>query len=76
MLTRNVCRPTKLTSLARTFATSPRHLDRSPALGDIQPGGAEAYNARQKEFRDGLEAARKRKEQAERTLPSRSPTNM
>ena len=55
-------------SLIRTFTTTSlcRETPRSPALSDLSPGGAEAYNARQKEFRDGLEAAKKRKEQADR----------
>jgi hypothetical protein len=61
-------------SLLRTFTTSlSRDSGRAPALSDLQPGGAEAYNARQKEFRDGLEAAKKRKEQADRQLLASVP---
>ena len=54
-------------SLLRFFATSTvsREFPRSPALGDITHDGADVFNAKQKEFRDGLEAARKRKEQAD-----------
>jgi hypothetical protein len=57
---------TSLTSLARTFTTTSLCRSRAPGLGDIPPGTAEAYNAKQKQFRDGLEEARKRKEQADR----------
>lgn len=76
MLARKLPRTTsQLTSLTRTFTSTSlsRNQARSPALGDVQPGGAEAYNARQKEFRDGLEAARKRKEQAERQSLNATP---
>ena len=54
-------------SLVRAFTTSAlcREPARSPGLGDITPDGTEAFNTRQKEFRDGLEAAKKRKDQAE-----------
>jgi hypothetical protein len=34
-------------------------------MSDITPDSAEIFNQKQKEFRDGLEAARKRKEQAD-----------
>ena len=59
-------------SLIRTFTTTSlcRESPRSPALSDIQPGTAESYNAKQKEFRDGLEAAKKKKEQADRQFLS------
>jgi len=55
-------------SLVRAFTTSAlcREPARSPGLGDITPDGTEAFNTRQKEFRDGLEAAKKRKDQAEK----------
>jgi len=55
-------------ALVRTFTTSTlcREPARSPGLGDITPDGADAFNTRQKEFRDGLEAAKKRKEQADK----------
>ncbi|KIW46330.1 hypothetical protein, variant [Exophiala oligosperma] len=55
-------------SLFRAFTTSAlcREPARSPGLGDITPDGTDAFNTRQKEFRDGLEAAKKRKEQAEK----------
>ncbi|KIW52329.1 hypothetical protein, variant [Exophiala xenobiotica] len=55
-------------SLVRAFTTSTlcREPARSPGLGDVTPNGTEAFNTRQKEFRDGLEAAKKRKDQAEK----------
>lgn len=55
-----------LTSLSRTFTTTCVSRKRAPGLGDIPPGTAETYNAKQKQFREGLEEARKRKEQADR----------
>lgn len=71
MLARKLPRSSsQVPSLIRTFTASSisRSAPRSPALSDIEPGSAEAYNVRQKEFRDGLEAAKKRKEQADRQL--------
>jgi hypothetical protein len=57
---------TSQVSLARAFSTSlVREAPRSPAMSDITPDSAEIFNQKQKEFRDGLEAARKRKEQAD-----------
>jgi len=55
-------------SLIRAFTTSAlcREPARSPGLGDITPDGTDAFHTRQKEFRDGLEAAKKRKDQAEK----------
>jgi len=38
---------------------------RAPALGDITPDAATSFNKKQKEFRDGLVAAQKQKEQQE-----------
>lgn len=54
--------------LLRSFTTSSstiRESIRSPGIGDITPHGAETFNAKQKEFRENLEAARKAKEQAD-----------
>ncbi len=58
---------TQASSLVRAFTTAPlcRDAPRSPALSDLTSEGAYTFNAKQKEFRDGLEAARKRKEQAD-----------
>ena len=78
MLARKLPRSSsQATSLLRSFTTTSlcRETRRSPALSDIQPGGAEAYNARQKEFRDGLEAQKKKKEQADRQLLHASVPN-
>ncbi|EEH23489.1 hypothetical protein PABG_05700 [Paracoccidioides brasiliensis Pb03] len=43
-------------------------LCRAPSIRDITPDAAASFNARQKEFRDNLEAARKKKEQQESQL--------
>lgn len=40
---------------------------RAPALADITPDAAASFNRKQKEFRDGLIAAQKQKEQQEST---------
>jgi len=42
---------------------------RSPSIRNITPEDAAEFNARQKEFRENLEAARKRREQQERDQP-------
>jgi len=71
MLTRRLPRSSsRPSSLFRAFTTSHRSRDpgRSPGLGDVTPDGADGFNSRQKEFRDGLEAAKKRKEQADSQL--------
>ncbi|KAI1919166.1 hypothetical protein LOZ58_004371 [Ophidiomyces ophidiicola] len=46
--------------VTRTFATSSAAF-RSPSIRDITPDNAATFNARQKEFRENLEAARKKK---------------
>ncbi len=53
--------------LLRSFTSSTivREPPRSPSLGDVTPDGADTFNARQKEFRENLEAAKKAKEQAD-----------
>lgn len=38
---------------------------RAPSLADVKPDGAAEFNQRQKEFREGLIAAQKKKEQQE-----------
>ena len=82
MLARRLFSPASASSpflLLRSFTscTVSREPARSPSLGDITPNGADHFNARQKEFRDNLEAAKKRKEQADSqflaTLGSNSP---
>lgn len=68
--------PPPVSALARTFASTSLR-QRTPGLGDITHDGSEAFTAKQKEFRDGLEAARKKKEQAESQLQSSSmPSKM
>ncbi|KAF7512270.1 hypothetical protein GJ744_001838 [Endocarpon pusillum] len=54
--------------LLRSFTSSStaRGPPRSPSLGDVTPDGADTFNARQKEFRENLQAAKKAKEQADR----------
>ncbi|PGH15272.1 hypothetical protein AJ80_05625 [Polytolypa hystricis UAMH7299] len=46
----------------RPFSTSSVRC-KAPSIRDITPDNAVAFNARQREFRDNLEAARKKKEQ-------------
>ncbi|EAS35121.3 nipsnap family protein [Coccidioides immitis RS] len=46
--------------LSRTFATSSVRL-KAPSIRDITPDNAATFNQRQKEFRENLEAARKKK---------------
>ena len=58
------------TSLTRAFTTTSLSRIRAPALGDITHDSAEVFNAKQKEFREGLESAKKKKEQADRQLLS------
>ena len=50
--------------LLRPFSTSASRY-RAPSIRDITPDNAVQFNARQKEFRENLEAARKAKEQQE-----------
>lgn len=68
LLRRAVYPSSRATCFVRTFTSSSscRESGRTPSLGDISHDGAEHFNARQKEFRQGLEAARKKKEQADR----------
>ena len=47
--------------LARAFSTTATH-QRTPSLADVTPSGAPTFDARQKEFREGLRAAQKAKE--------------
>lgn len=75
MLARRLPRSShQASSLLRSFTTSTISRDsgaRAPGLGDLPPDGAEAFNKKQKEFRDGLEAAKKRKELADsQSLPT------
>jgi hypothetical protein len=75
MLTRRACSsvrgilPTSrpATVSTRSFAASAitQSSTRAPALADITPDAAASFNRKQKEFRDGLVAAQKQKEQQE-----------
>lgn len=62
MFLSRVARPAS--SLVRPFTTSATAY-RSPSIRDLTPDSAEEFNARQKEFRENLEAARKQREQRE-----------
>lgn len=60
--------------LLRSYTSSPP-LRRAPGIGDITHDGADSFNARQKEFRDNLEAAKKKKEQQDSQLHAASPSS-
>lgn len=62
MLAPRFVRPASL--LVRPFSSS-TVVHRSPSIRDITPDSAAEFNARQKEFRENLEVARKQKEQQE-----------
>lgn len=69
MLARRLLHPTSSPSLLfRSFVTSSvsRDQGRAPSLGDISHDGADAFNAKQKDFRGNIEAAKKQKEQQDR----------
>lgn len=57
--------PSSLLLRSFTSSSSNRESPRSPGLGDITPDNAGTFNARQKDFRENIEAVRKRKEQAD-----------
>lgn len=75
MLTRRVCAsarsvlsmPNNKSALPRAFTTSAaiKSSARAPALADITPESVASFTAKQKEFREGIVAAQKRKEQEE-----------
>jgi len=52
-------------SRGRPFSHAPALLTRIPALGDIVPGTAAAFDAKQTEFREGLRRAQEEREQKE-----------
>ncbi|GAQ04771.1 protein NipSnap homolog 2 [Aspergillus lentulus] len=62
MLAPRFVRP--VSSLVRPFCSSTT-VYRAPSIRDITPDSAAEFNARQKEFRENLEAARKKREQQE-----------
>lgn len=70
MLRSKLFRPTSSTPIrAFTSSTICREVpSRSPGLGDITPDGAAAFDTKQKQFREDLAAAKRKKEQAESQL--------
>src|SRR5436305_837972 len=73
MLARRLFHPTPQTSLLlRSFPGScvSRDPPRSPSLADIPHNGAEAFNAKQKAFRDNLQAAKEKKAKEESQFPA------
>jgi hypothetical protein len=62
MLAPRFVRP--VSSLVRPFSSSTT-VYRAPSIRDITPDSAAEFNARQKEFRENLEAARKKRDQQE-----------
>lgn len=76
MLRSKVLRPSSISSL-RAFTSSAlcRDIERCPALGDITPDGAGAFETKQKQFREDMAAAKRKKEQAESQLREHFPSN-
>lgn len=73
MLARKLIVPSSQASaFVRTF-TSATICRRAPHLGDVTPDAASLFNSRQQEFREGLEIAKKKKEQAESQLQASFP---
>ena len=79
MLARRLPRSShQASALFRSFTTSTVCRDsgpRAPGMGDLPIDGPEAFNKAQKEFRDGLEAAKKRKELADSQFSQSSPAS-
>ena len=71
MLRSRLLRLPQSTSSIRAFTTSTISRDashRSPALGDITPSGGPDFEAKQKQFREDVAVAKRKKEQAESQL--------
>jgi hypothetical protein len=51
-----------------TAATATQSRSRTPALADITPSSAASFNKKQQEFREGLAAEQKQREQQESTI--------
>jgi hypothetical protein len=64
MLPPRVLRSRPAFNVVRPFSSSTAH-HRPPSIRDITPDNTAQFNARQKEFRENLEAARKRREEQE-----------
>jgi hypothetical protein len=50
---------------SRSFTAAAQSQFRAPALADITPDSAASFNKKQQEFREGLAAAQKQREQQE-----------
>lgn len=61
MLTRRLLLRFSPSTTIRALSTTPSH-QRVPSLADVEPNGAPTFDARQKEFRDGVKEAQKAKE--------------
>lgn len=64
MQTSKVLRASPAFSALRSFSTSSAH-HRAPSIRDITPTNASEFDARQKEFRESLEQARKKRQEQE-----------
>ena len=74
MLTRRLLLSSSPSTFIRTLTTTPTH-QRAPALGDIQPNGAGAFDAKQARFREQVrEAEKAKKEQDSQWTSSSSAT--
>jgi cell pole-organizing protein PopZ len=51
-----------------TAATATQSQNKAPSLADITPDSAATFNKKQQEFRDGIAAAQKQREQQESAL--------
>ncbi|KAF1983852.1 NIPSNAP-domain-containing protein [Aulographum hederae CBS 113979] len=68
---RSISSAPSCSAVSRSFATSSAQQlpEKAPALADLVPENAPAFDAKQKEFREELVAAQQRKEQAESQYP-------
>lgn len=74
MLSTRALRLPRITAPLRTFSSSSIY-QRAPSIRDITPDSADQFNARQKEFRENLEAARKRKLQQQESQSVDAPAS-
>ncbi|KAL9603575.1 MAG: hypothetical protein Q9219_001078 [cf. Caloplaca sp. 3 TL-2023] len=74
MLTRRLLLRTARSTTIRALSTTPSY-QRTPSLADIEPNGAPTFDARQKEFRDGLKQAQIEKEQQDSQLVNASSSS-
>lgn len=73
MITRRLASSFSSSALARAISTTTVQ-KRAPSLGDITPDGAPKFDARQKEFRDGLRSAQKEKEKQDSQSATEHPS--